>query len=148
MGFKNEIVLKNRTIDFTLDIAMTLIWIAWLSMNIYDPYKVEFPEAVRNTAAVVAFAGFGFFVLANYHFTIDTKSTELIKTGIYSKIRHPMYIGFILILLSVPIFMQSFLTFASGFIWVLHVISWGRIEEEELAEKFKEYREYKKQSWF
>ncbi len=148
MGFKNEVVLKNNVIKFILDIAMTLIWVAWLSMNIYDPYKVDFPDIVRNIAVGVSIIGFGFFVLANYSLAMDAKSTDLTKTGIYSRIRHPMYVGFILILLAAPVYMQSFLTFASGFIWILHVICWAKLEEEELEENFKGYKDYKKQTWF
>ena len=75
-------------------------------------------------------------------------SKKLVRTGIYSKIRHPMYLGFILWIIGFPLFMQSFITLASSVIWIPQIMYWKISEESKLEEMYKEYREYKKRTWF
>jgi protein-S-isoprenylcysteine O-methyltransferase Ste14 len=45
-------------------------------------------------------------------------------------------------------FMRSLITLASSVIWVPHIIYWKVLEEKDLEEKYEEYREYKKKTWF
>jgi len=71
-----------------------------------------------------------------------------VTDGIYSKLRHPMYYGFILWILGLPIFMNSPFTLASSVIWIPQLLYWGKSEERELEEKYEEYRDYKKKTWF
>ncbi|MFC1741502.1 methyltransferase family protein [Nanoarchaeota archaeon] len=72
------------------------------------------------------------------------KDHEIIDTGIYRHIRHPMYTGFILIFAGLPLALQSWVGTASALILFtpsgLYRI---RIEEAALMKKFgKKYRAY------
>jgi len=71
------------------------------------------------------------------------KNSKLIKTGIYSFVRHPMY--YALIIISICFFLKTLslysliLTQILGLIILLKI----RLEEKYLDKKFKEYKIYK-----
>jgi protein-S-isoprenylcysteine O-methyltransferase Ste14 len=75
---------------------------------------------------------------------------KLITSGIYSKFRHPIYIGVEILFLGLAVFCSSFI----GFVYVLIVllpfqIARARWEEKLLIKKFGEdYLEYKTKTWF
>ncbi len=82
-------------------------------------------------------------------FSLKPKVAFLVTTGIYSKLRHPIYLFSILVLVGATIFFESIilllLTTALTFIEL-----WRREKEEELLlKKFgKKYKDYQKQTWF
>lgn len=82
-------------------------------------------------------------------FAVMAHARELVTRGIYSKIRHPIYVFGLLLLLSLIICARK----------PLWLIPWGMIvamqivrakkEEGALEDKFGEaYREYKRRTWF
>jgi protein-S-isoprenylcysteine O-methyltransferase Ste14 len=76
------------------------------------------------------------------------ESNILVTTGIFSKSRNPMYLGFVLILLGIAILLGKIMPFLviPIFILVIHIVFIKR-EEEMLEEKFKdEWNEYKKKT--
>jgi len=82
-------------------------------------------------------------------FQASAKANKLVKTGIYKKIRHPVYLFGITFLLGLIFITERFsLVIIIAIILVFQI---KRIIQEEkvLAEKFgDEYSEYRKQTWF
>jgi len=82
-------------------------------------------------------------------FSVEAKASKLVRTGLYSRIRNPIYvfggltiIG-LLLLAGQPILLLLLLVLIS-----LQVVRIRR-EEKVLAEKFgAEYEEYKRGTWF
>ncbi len=74
---------------------------------------------------------------------------KFVTTGIYSKIRHPLYIGVCLTLLGFAVFIPSIIwlgVFATTF--CVLVIK-AHLEEKKLFEKYgKKYMKHKKKTWF
>ena len=72
---------------------------------------------------------------------------KLITTGLYSQIRNPMLLGWIIMLFGVGILLNSIsliLIFTPLFI-LLNILYLKTIEEKEMEKKFsEEYLEYKK----
>ncbi|MGD8979738.1 MAG: methyltransferase, partial [candidate division WOR-3 bacterium] len=68
--------------------------------------------------------------------------------GIYSRIRNPMYLGFIVWVIGFPVFMQSMLTLLSAVLWIIHFMIWKTLEEKDLQRRFNGYREYMARTWF
>lgn len=128
-------------------VSMFFLWFSWFNMNFNDPVRMDLP-------LWLTYSGLGLFVIGVIlvvlsHVKIKgAESKRLFTKGIYSKIRHPMYLGFILWLIGFPIFLQSFLTLASSVIWVPQLMLWKILEEKELEKKYREYKKYKKRTWF
>jgi protein-S-isoprenylcysteine O-methyltransferase Ste14 len=82
-------------------------------------------------------------------FQITAEAKKLVKSGIYKKFRHPIYLfGFTFIL---GIFIFTHVFYGLIFLFVIAVLQVNRIKKEEavLLETFgDEYLEYKKQTWF
>jgi len=76
------------------------------------------------------------------------KTDQLITTGVYKKIRHPMYLGMLLTFIGFPLAFQCWLTLASTVIWLSMIFLWRHWEQQELANRFgEEYIRYTKRTW-
>jgi len=80
--------------------------------------------------------------------TLESYDGDLITKGIYSKIRHPMYLGFIFWLIGFPIFFGSLYSFFLSFLLIANVLFWRYLEEIELVKRFPSYSDYKKTTLF
>lgn len=95
----------------------------------------------------------GFWVLARIQlgkaFSVDPKAIILVTSGLYSKIRHPIYFFSFLTILGILIIIQEmnwFLILIINFILQLVRI---KAENKTLKEKFgKNYENYIKNAWF
>lgn len=107
----------------------------------------------RQIGLIIAVFGLAGVIAARYtlgrSFSIRAKATALVTTGIYSKIRNPIYvsgmffIGGILIMIRRPALLILFVV-----VIPLQIIR-ARKEAAVLEEKFGDaYREYRKQTWF
>ena len=110
-------------------------------------------SAMRLIGLVIALPSAVLFVMARVQlgsaFSIEAKASKLVKTGIYSKIRNPIYVfgGLMivgcLLVVGRPIFLLLLVVLIP-----LQAVR-ARREEQVLAEKFgAEYEEYKRSTWF
>ena len=72
-----------------------------------------------------------------------TKTSVLVDTGIYSVVRHPLYLGWLLMYLAIIFWSQHWLTTIIGIIGMACVYSISRQEDQRLVEKFgDDYKDY------
>jgi len=72
---------------------------------------------------------------------------ELIRHGIYKHIRHPGYLGELLLYFSVPLLLHSLYGFLVMVFLIPFILYRIRVEEQMLIEKFgDEYRDYMRKS--
>ena len=148
---RGSILAENRRLITMLFIIMALLWFSWFYMSLNDPYEMNLPSWARYTGLAVFIIGFLLFILSHTVFRSLAKGQEtdkLVTTGIYSKIRNPMYLGSIIWIIGLPIFTNAAFTLASAIIWIPHILYWKSSEERQLAKKHKDYQEYKKKTWF
>ena len=110
---------------------------------------------VNLAAAVVCAAGFGFAVWARRHIgrnwgvpmSVKAK-TELVTTGPYGLVRHPIYSGILLALLgSAPIFGLRLIVVAVAF--GAYAIYSATVEERNMESLFPgQYAEYRRRTKF
>ena len=82
-------------------------------------------------------------------FSLLPTAKELITYGIYSKFRHPIYIGVTLTLFGWALLTMSLIVLIVAILSVALSIIRAHYEEEVLTKKFgKEYTDYKKKTWF
>lgn len=77
--------------------------------------------------------------------TIEVKETQkLVDTGLYGIVRHPMYTTTIFLFLSMPLILNSLISFIIFLIYPFIIIKRIKNEEEVLEKNLKGYKEYKK----
>jgi protein-S-isoprenylcysteine O-methyltransferase Ste14 len=130
---------------------MFILWLTWFWMVSSDPYKMNLPSGARYTGLALFIAGVSLFVLSHTVFRPLTKgqeTEELVTNGIYLKIRHPMYLGFIIWIIGLPMFMNAGFTLATSIVWILHILYWKYSEEKQMVKRYGHYRDYMKKTWF
>ena len=71
------------------------------------------------------------------------KNQKLIDTGLYSLVRHPMYLSTLLIVLSIPLILKSLYGFYIILLYLLILIIRIKNEEKFLVKELKGYSAYK-----
>jgi protein-S-isoprenylcysteine O-methyltransferase Ste14 len=140
--------------DYTLRIITGGLLLIVLVVTVIFRYQFNGGEYLRTTGLIIGALGaviliIGIMTLGKY-FTASINPKGLVTHGIYSKIRHPIFIGVILVYLGIEFIFQSIY----GLLLVIFVLIpfyiYSAIEEEKiLSEKFKEqYTAYKKKTLF
>jgi protein-S-isoprenylcysteine O-methyltransferase Ste14 len=74
------------------------------------------------------------------------KTSSLINSGIYRYTRNPMYLGLLLMLSSIALFLKNFISFLIIPLFILFITKNQILPEEEALENIfgEEYKNYKK----
>lgn len=128
---------------------MMLLWISWFGLCSLDSYTIELISIIKYGGGLISIIGVGLFVIALLTIkSLESYDGNLITKGIYSKIRHPMYLGFICWLIGVPLFFGAVFSLFLSFLFIANVLFWRNLEEIELEERFTTYKEYRKTTYF
>jgi protein-S-isoprenylcysteine O-methyltransferase Ste14 len=119
----------------------------WGLMLFTDPLRLEMPGPVAALGGITGAAGVLLFLLAVSGLHGFEGEKGLMTTGVYARLRHPMYLGIILMHLGFPVLLGSGLTLLSAALWVPQVVFWGKWEDEELECRFGDaYRAYREKT--
>jgi protein-S-isoprenylcysteine O-methyltransferase Ste14 len=128
--------------------VMAILWFSWGQMCFTDPIRPEIVEWVRYLGLGGFVAGIALFVVSHLGLKGFRGGRGLVTGGIYSKIRNPMYLGFIIWLVGFPVYTRSLVTLLTSVLWISFILYWKVLEERKLQKEFDEYSEYKKKTWF
>jgi protein-S-isoprenylcysteine O-methyltransferase Ste14 len=82
-------------------------------------------------------------------FSIQAKASKLVTTGLYARIRNPIYVSGALLVLGLAVWSQFWWLLLFLAVLIPLQIIRSRKESQVLEEKFGDaYREYKKKTWF
>lgn len=119
-------------------------------------FVLTWPDVVKPNHYIgvcITFIAFALWIVARVQlgnaFSIGAKARQLVTTGLYSKLRHPVYYFSILAVLGSGVYIWSPFVFIP--IVLLIGLEMYRIRNEEhvLTLKFgKAYKEYKSTTWF
>ena len=138
--------------DIILNVISIIALIGVLILSIVFNNQFEGGIFFQIIGAVVGISGLIMWITAKLtlgkHFTMSTTPKHLVTKGIYSKLRHPMYYGGILIYLGIGIFLKSVIGLVLTIILIAPLLIYSPREEEKLLmEKYKEkYSAYKKKT--
>ena len=151
-----ETVFSNFLLNFVLGGAILYIFGSLTSVLdfIAIQHGVYHPDLVSAVGFVLLAAGLGTRLeatrtLGRYYSPVVKilPGHELVKHGIYRHLRHPIYLGSMLIFLSVPLIFHSLyglVVTALAIPFILHRI---QVEERMLRKKFgNEYADYARKS--
>lgn len=146
--YKKSQWAENKKIVALVYVVMFILWFSWAQMCFIDLVKLNIPNWIRYLGLLLFLIGFFLFIFSHLKLKGFEDKGRLVTSGIYSKIRNPMYLGFIIWIIGFPVFTQSFITLISSPIWISHIVYWKILEEKELEKKHEDYSEYKKKTWF
>jgi protein-S-isoprenylcysteine O-methyltransferase Ste14 len=128
---------------------MMLLWASWFALCSLDPINIPIAGIIRYAGISLAVTGLIIFLTGLLTIkTLESFEGDLITNGIYSKIRHPMYSGFILWLIGFPVYFGGVISLVLAFIFMMNVLFWRYLEEKELEKRFPAYLDYKKTTLF
>jgi protein-S-isoprenylcysteine O-methyltransferase Ste14 len=112
--------------------------------------RFEMPELIQFILLPFIAAGIAVILISFFQlnknlspFPSPKKYSELITAGLFSKIRHPIYSGILLLAFSFALYQNSgFKILISFFLLILFYFKTG-YEEKLLSLKFPEYKNYK-----
>jgi protein-S-isoprenylcysteine O-methyltransferase Ste14 len=128
---------------------MIVLWISWFLLCSVDAFRVELPPVISYLGLMIVVLGVLLFLVALSTIkSLETYEGDLITHGIYSRIRHPMYLAFILWLIGMPIFYGALFSIALSLLFIANVLFWRHLEEMDLISRFSGYMEYRKRTLF
>ncbi len=110
-------------------------------------------DALRWLGLTFSLIGLGGVILARYtlgrSFSVRAKATELVTTGIYSRIRNPIYVSGVIFLVGLILMVRRPILGVLLLIVVPLQIIRARREADVLEAKFGDaYRQYRARTWF
>ena len=148
LKYKRHKLVEKKGTMVIIYIVMFVLWFSWAQMCFFDPFEITMSGSVRYIGLILFLIGIFILIISHTSLKGFEDKGQLVTKGIYSKIRNPMYLGFILWIIGFPLFLQSPVALASGIIWIAHIMYWKMLEEKELEKKYEAYREYKQKTWF
>jgi hypothetical protein len=125
-----------------------MMWAGWFEMCPRDPFPVARPEGVRWAAFGAVLLGFGLAVGSLLQLRGVENIERLVTTGLYSKVRHPMYAGFILWIMGWAMYHGALISLVPGLAGIVSIFYWQRLEEASLELRYGEtYRRYRAGTW-
>jgi protein-S-isoprenylcysteine O-methyltransferase Ste14 len=130
-------------------IVAPLVAVAYLAYR-FPPRHLGIMELA---GLLLAICGLGLLTVARLQlgnsFSITAQARQLVTTGLYSRIRNPIYVFSAIGLAGLALFFERPLLILALLILVPLQIARARKEERVLTEKFgAEYTRYKKSTWF
>ncbi len=109
--------------------------------------------AMRVAGALVFAVGLGMWTVARVQlgasFSVQAKAKRLVTTGLYSRIRNPIYVAGQMMFLGAALFIPSWIPVVVMAVTVPMQIVRARKEAEVLGEAFgEEYEAYRRRTWF
>lgn len=140
---------RNKAIFAVVVVAMFALLASWPVMCPLDPWRISVPGFVRWTgmalvivASILALGGL-----------IQLRGVEnighLVTTALFSRLRHPMYIGFILWIAGWIVHYGALASIIPGVACTGSILWWRQLEEGTLQTAYgEEFRLYKQRTWF
>jgi protein-S-isoprenylcysteine O-methyltransferase Ste14 len=132
-------------------LTLAVIIFIVVSLLVYAPEVDWTTEKVIG--AVIAGISFPLFVLARWQlgssFSVKAKACRLVTTGLYSRIRNPIYLFGGLFIVGLSLFVSVWGPLVVALVIVPMQVVRARREERVLAAAFgEEYELYKSKTWF
>jgi protein-S-isoprenylcysteine O-methyltransferase Ste14 len=140
---------ESKLIFASIFTTMCGLWVFWFLLCPFDPYKVNLPDFVRWSGFTLFVAGMILAIGALLQLRGLENIDHLVTTGLYTKIRHPMYTGFVFWILGWSTYHGAIVSLAIGLIGIANILYWRRLEDTRLLAQYGDkYRQYRLTTWF
>ncbi len=127
------------------------LWLISFIMAWLQPARVFFnPDTTTKTLSWLAIFGGSALVswghlLLGWRAHLPSAEDSIVRHGLYSRIRHPIYAGIFLILIGFTLLNPTLPVAVASALGVIFFIVIAHLEEIELMQRLPEYREYMKE---
>ena len=148
LKYKNKVSPANKIVFAFVFINMCLLWMSWFMMSEVDPIKFVIPFWLRITGLVLFIIGVFLFIYTVVKLkTLDDYKGELVQDGLFSIIRHPMYLALLLTTLPLIVTKFSMVRLLLWLILLVDLLLKINFEEELLTVRVAGYANYAKDSY-
>ena len=106
-------------------------WLVWAAVVVFLLAYCLFGEVLRENRYLSR--------------TVEVREDqEVVSTGLYGMVRHPMYTATVLLFLAMPLVLGSWPSFIIMLVYIPIIVKRIKNEEQVLEEELKGYKEYKK----
>ena len=141
---------KRGTQNTVVKLAALAFLLSFVMAGIdYRFGMTHIPEAVVVAASVLLLLSYGLYAEvmrenAYLSRTIEVQENQtVVDSGLYAVVRHPMYMATVILFLSIPLVLGSFVSFAIMLCYPAVIIARITDEEQLLEKELKGYKEYK-----
>jgi protein-S-isoprenylcysteine O-methyltransferase Ste14 len=146
---RGRVDASSRRVFAIVFADMAALWASWFTMAAVDPFKVELPAPVRWAGLTLTIIGAALFLGALLQLRALENTKVLVTGGLFAKIRHPIYCGFVLWFVAWPVFCAAPISLALAIPGVVCIFIWRHLEERALVLQFgPAYVEYRQRTWF
>jgi protein-S-isoprenylcysteine O-methyltransferase Ste14 len=139
----------NRPVFLVVLAGMIVLWASWFAMCPQDPVRVPLPAVVRWLGLGLVVLGWALALGALAQLRGVENIDHLVTTGLFARLRHPMYTGFVLWIVGWAAFHGAAVSLVPGLLGIVNVLHWRHLEEQKLDWVYgDEYRAYRRITWF
>jgi protein-S-isoprenylcysteine O-methyltransferase Ste14 len=129
--------------------TMCTLWVCWFSLCPLDPFRVNLPDVLRWGGLALVVVGLILALGALFQLRGLENIDHLVTSGLFAKIRHPMYTGFALWILGWSTYHNAIASLLVGLIGITNILYWRGLEEKRLVARYGEtYQQYRGTTWF
>lgn len=144
-----RINLESTPLFVAIFSTMILLWTSWFTLCPLDPSKVALPEAVTLAGLAIVLSGTILAVGAFIQLRGVENINHLVTTGLFKRLRHPMYTGFISWIVGWGLFHGATTGLAIGAVGIVCILWWRHLEERRLGVQFgADYVRYRSTTWW
>ncbi len=139
----------NRPAFIIVFFAMGGLWASWFLLCPEDPNHLGLPVVVKMSGQLIAILGTLLAVGALIQLRGLEGIDHLVTRGLFKRLRHPMYLGFILWIIGWSLAHDAATGLLLGVPALASILWWRHLEDRRLGTQFGDaYREYKQSTWF
>ncbi len=128
--------------------SMCVMWVSWFALGLLAPARLTIPSLLRWAGMSAVLTGVVLAVGGMWQLGGVENIDHLVTTGVFSKIRHPMYVGFALWIVGWCAYTGTVANLLLAPFGIASVAWWRRLEESQLAAQYgSEYADYRATSW-
>ena len=137
----------SRVLFAVVFAAMCGVLGSWPAMCPRDPWQSALGRGAHSIGLLVAAAGLALAVGGLAQLRGLENIDHLVTTGLFSRLRHPMYTGFVLWIAGWVLAYGALASLAVGAICVANILYWRHLEERALEVRYgEEYRAYRQRT--